>query len=100
MTPEAAGLAPLEESVAAFESAQEIYLRETHPARWADIHRSLAYTYEAIGNRYSGRATRHYRTALQHVDQALEVPRSGQKHDIFEDAQSLRERLIAKLAAS
>ena len=93
------GLASLEEAVSAFESAKEIYVRETHPSHWADVNRYLSYVYESMGDLDSGEAQSHYRRALREIDCALKVPPFEQRPDRFEDARSTRERFAAKLAA-
>ena len=92
------GLSTLEEAVSAFESAEEVYVREVHPTHWVDMHRCLGHVYESMGDLDSDNAVAHYRSALREVGYALEVLPDKHRLDRVEDAQSLRERLIGKLA--
>ena len=52
-----------------------------------------------MGDLDSGNAVAHYRKALIEVDYALEVLPDELRQNRFEDARSLRERLIGQLAA-
>ena len=95
----AEGLSSLEEAVSSYKSTEEVYVREAHPAHWADVHRCLGHAYESMGDLDSRHAKDHYLMALHEVDRALEVPPDEQRRDRFEDARSLRDRLVAKLTA-
>ncbi|MBU8544468.1 MULTISPECIES: tetratricopeptide repeat protein [Roseomonadaceae] len=91
------GTARLEEAVAAYRLALEERTRTGLPYLWALTMENLALAEEAFGEREAPRG--HWSAALRHVEDALEeYHRAGADYDIG-TATTLRDRLLARLAA-